>query len=269
MSKKLALGLLLPLYSAFLLLGCAYLAHDEWPQDEPELAKVPALPIMAVNQQSAPNFAAIEHVQERKQVFFNFFQPLIEAENSRQLAMRSTFKALQKQHAQQPDGLGKNQLSLLQKLLETYKVKPQLTRQEQFQELALRIGPLPGALVMAQAATESAWGTSRFATQGNNFFGQWCFSQGCGMVPRARTAGASHEVATFASPGHSVRAYYENINTFDAYEYLRELRAEKLESEQALTASALLAGLARYSEKGEAYLVQLETIIRQNNLTDL
>ena len=42
-----------------------------------------------------------------------------------------------------------------------------------------------------QAANESAWGTSRFARIGLNFFGQWCYSKGCGMVPKRRNTGAA------------------------------------------------------------------------------
>ena len=45
-------------------------------------------------------------------------------------------------------------------------------------ELMLRVDVLPVSLALAQAANESAWGTSRFALQGNNIFGQWCYEPG-------------------------------------------------------------------------------------------
>ncbi|NIW24503.1 MAG: glucosaminidase, partial [Gammaproteobacteria bacterium] len=35
---------------------------------------------------------------------------------------------------------------------------------------------IPVSLVMAQAAEESGWGTSRFAAEGNALFGQWAWS---------------------------------------------------------------------------------------------
>ncbi len=56
-------------------------------------------------------------------------------------------------------------------------------------EMLKRVNVLPEALVLTQAANESAWGTSRFATQANNLFGQWCYKQGCGIVPAQRAAG--------------------------------------------------------------------------------
>lgn len=53
-------------------------------------------------------------------------------------------------------------------------------------KMLLRVDVLPKALVLTQAANESAWGTSRFAVQANNYFGQWCYRTGCGLVPRER-----------------------------------------------------------------------------------
>ena len=52
--------------------------------------------------------------------------------------------------------------------------------------LELRIGVVPEPLVLIQAAKESGWGTSRFAVEGNNLFGQRCYEKGCGIAPRGR-----------------------------------------------------------------------------------
>ena len=66
-----------------------------------------------------------------------------------------------------------------------------------------RVDVIPPSLALAQGANESAWGTSRFSKEGNNYFGQWCFKLGCGLVPRQRDSGAQHEVAKFDSPRQS------------------------------------------------------------------
>lgn len=269
MSYKLFIGYLIPIYCALLLAGCAYFSHSKWPQGEAKLADIPPLPNIKLNTVAAPDFAKVKPAKKRKQVFFEFFLPLIRAENERQIATRQTFEALRARTSQNPDALSTKELNLLSKLSESYKIANDLPHAEQFQILAYRIGPIPEALAMAQAATESAWGKSRFAREGNNFFGQWCFSPGCGMVPRSRNEGASHEVAKFVSPAHSVRAYFENINTFSAYQELREIRADLVNQNKPVKAEDLLAGLTQYSEKGEAYLTQIETIIRQNNLSNL
>ncbi|MDZ7825939.1 MAG: glucosaminidase domain-containing protein [Gammaproteobacteria bacterium] len=59
------------------------------------------------------------------------------------------------------------------------------------QDRLRRADEIPPSLVLAQAAAESAWGTSRFARMANNLFGQPRFTEGCGRwsgsaAPRGR-----------------------------------------------------------------------------------
>jgi Bax protein len=125
---------------------------------------------------------------------------------------------------------------------------------------------IPPSLVLAQAANESAWGTSRFARRGNNLFGQWCFSQGCGLVPRGRVEGASHEVASFSSPYRSVRSYIQNLNRHPTYQLLRDIRLKARNRDDIASGPSLAAGLLGYSERGEDYVEEIRNMIRHNNL---
>ena len=136
----------------------------------------------------------------------------------------------------------------------------------EWETLLRRVDVVPPSLALAQAANESAWGTSRFARDGNNYFGQWCFEQGCGLVPKRRDEGRAHEVATFSSPVESVERYMANLNTHDAYRPLRERREQLRESEAPITGIQLAAGLEKYSERGEEYIAELRSMIRFNNL---
>jgi hypothetical protein len=65
-------------------------------------------------------------------------------------------------------------------------------------DLLVRVDTLPVSLIMAQAAIESSWGTSRFSKMGNNLFGLWTWGDQ-GLVPAAREKGKSHRVAVFDS----------------------------------------------------------------------
>lgn len=136
-------------------------------------------------------------------------------------------------------------------------------------EMLLRVDVLPPSLVLTQAANESAWGTSRFAKEGNNFFGQWCYSEGCGLVPLQRVEGATHEVAKFNSPQESIHAYFMNVNRNTAYESLRKIRAKLAEEGQNLksedAAIALTNGLLGYSERGQDYVNDLQNMIQHNS----
>ena len=138
---------------------------------------------------------------------------------------------------------------------------------ETWQRLLKRVDVVPPALALAQGANESGWGRSRFAREGHNYFGQWCFSPGCGIVPKARAEAARHEVARFASPAASVRAYLHNINTHAAYRRLRELRAQIRDRKTLLTGERLATGLGDYSARGMAYVEEIRRMIRQNRLT--
>jgi Bax protein len=134
--------------------------------------------------------------------------------------------------------------------------------------LLKRVDTIPVSLALAQAANESAWGTSRFALEGNNLFGQWCYDEGCGLVPNRRRANASHEVQSFESIEAAVRAYFMNINTHDRYQGFRDLRFQMRSKEGELDPFALAWGLDGYSERGEAYVDEVQTIILQNDLTN-
>src|SRR5690606_15885495 len=131
-----------------------------------------------------------------------------------------------------------------------YKVKKSEPLEKQLHILNLRINKVPPSLVLTQAANESAWGTSRFALDANNLFGQWCFTEGCGIVPANRATDAKHEVKHFDSVQDAVASYLRNINTHRAYRVLRKLRLE-LENKGEIASGYQLAGeLGSYSERG-------------------
>jgi Bax protein len=132
-------------------------------------------------------------------------------------------------------------------------------------KLLLHLDQIPTSMVLAQAAIESAWGTSRFVQIGNNFFGQWCFKKGCGMIPAARSEDAKHEVKNFDSPEESIATYFGNINKHAAYKELRELRAQARKEGKPLSGLELVAGLENYSQRGEDYVEELRSVIRSNH----
>ncbi len=138
--------------------------------------------------------------------------------------------------------------------------------EQQLAGLLRRLDVVPPSLALAQAAIESGWGTSRFATEGNNLFGHWCFVEGCGLVPERRPSGARHEVAVFDSTATAVRRYLYNLNTHRAYRPLRTLRAEARADGRALSGLELAGGLARYSERGQPYVRDVRIVIRANDL---
>lgn len=230
--------------------------------DEPELS----LEGQAVS--SAPDFRSITDIPEKKQAFFAYLKPGVVFENARIIKERSQLTLLQAHFSD--DKLSAKEYEQAAQLGEQYGVKPvdgKLT-DSWFDSMWLRVDVLPEALVLTQAANESAWGTSRFAREANNYFGQWCYSQGCGLVPLARNEGMSHEVAKFTSVQESIHRYFMNVNRNTAYHDLREIRfklrgndADLLSVESAV---AMSNGLLKYSERGEDYVRDLQAMMRHN-----
>jgi Bax protein len=223
-----------------------------------------ALTLSALLPPPMPDLRAYEAGPARKAVFLSFLRPLVEAENARVLAERRYLEAL----ADESD-LGRLDLWWLAREARYYRVDPEeLETDAVIQELLLRVDAVPVSLALAQAAKESGWGTSRFARQGYNLFGEWCYTPGCGLVPRRRRQGREHQVERFASPEQSVASYLRNINTHDSYQAFREERARLRAAGRPLSGLHLASTLGRYSERRRDYVREVKRMIRVNDLED-
>jgi Bax protein len=213
-----------------------------------------------------PDFAAIPSVDVKKQQFFDYLQDYIAAENNAIVEIRQELTAYA-DIANSGVAFSARKREWVLELAETYRIDNSgLDDRDIVNELMLRVDVLPISLALAQAANESAWGTSRFVLEANNIFGQWCYAEGCGVVPSRRRDGATHEVKRFESIESAVEAYLININSHPSYQYLREMRAEMRRRKQALDPMVLAYGLGRYSERGDHYVDEVQNIILQNDL---
>lgn len=229
--------------------------------DQLTIDGLPPVPKIGVYDE-LPDFSKYNDVQEKKTEFFSYLLPLIEAENIRILHMRAKlFEIEEKFNAKTLSDADRKQLA---NMVDYYEVDPSLPADEQFAILKRRVDVVPEMMVLVQAANESAWGTSRFAQRGLNLFGQWCFREGCGIVPGQRPEGEIYEVAKFDSVNQSVRSYMRNINTHPPYTDLRLLRERKRLRDQEIRAIELVEGLGSYSERGDEYIEELQAMIRVN-----
>lgn len=196
-------------------------------------------------------------VQQKKMVFFRLMAPLILVSNEKILLERQIIEAAEL------DAPDLRRIALKYRTITDSKLPlTELLRTQ----LLDRVDILPPSLVLAQAAEESGWATSRFTLEGNAFFGQWDFS-GNGMIPKQqRKELGNYGLARFDSPLASVEGYMFNLNTNNAYLKLRNLRAELRNSEQAITGPELAGTLDKYSERGQAYIDGIREMIRFNKL---
>lgn len=210
---------------------------------------------------SLPDFSSIQDVNQKKQAFEDFLLPAIYQANRQVLEERTFLQGLDFNNLTKPQ---KQRLAVLADKYQQVR-KTKQTKEQWKQALLKKVDIIPPSLALAQAANESAWGTSRFATEGLNFYGQWCFSVGCGLVPEERPDGKKYEVRLFESPSESVQAYINNLNAFHTYRDLRQLRLELRNKNQDLTGIALAEGLLAYSQRREEYIKEIQAMIRFND----
>lgn len=214
-----------------------------------------------------PDMSAIETTPERKQQFVELLRPLINEKNEKILKSRTRLMAIHAEYLATQQITGVNQRNL-EKLREKYHVTIEKYPEDKraIEVLFLRVDAIPPAMVIGQAAIESGWGTSRFAEEGHNLFGQWCYTPGCGIIPAKRLEGKTHEVRKFNNIEESLTSYYRNINTHPAYKQWRELRAKLRNNPEDFTGYAMAEGLGKYSEIGNPYVDSLRKAIRNNRL---
>jgi Bax protein len=76
-------------------------------------------------------------------------------------------------------------------------------------------------------------------------------------------------VRRFRTVYESVQSYIANLNTHWAYKSLRNKRAKMRREGVPLRGVDLAEGLLLYSTRGEAYVEDIQTIIRKNRLSRL
>ncbi|WP_025820369.1 glucosaminidase domain-containing protein [Shewanella marina] len=210
-----------------------------------------------------PDFASIKDIPTKKNAFFNYLRPAIIQQNKliekqRQFIIHFQQQLENKQAYSEAEGFE------LQQIADQYQYNIRDLEPDTLTALLKRVDVIPENMVLIQAANETGWGSSRFAREGRNFFGQWCFKQGCGLVPLSRTEGMNHEVAVFKSMDASVASYMNNLNTNGAYQTFRDIRADLRANHQPLTAEKLVYGLINYSERKQAYIDELLEMLRHN-----
>jgi len=132
------------------------------------------------------------------------------------------------------------------------------------EELVQRVDIVPPSLAIAQAITESGWGTSRYAKEGNALFGHHVSKNDTGKFIQSKYSKV--KLKAFDTLLQSVEAYMHNINSTHTYRLLRiERRNIRLQGDK-ITGKKLTPYLTRYSVKGIEYVNALNSMIRVQKL---
>ena len=107
----------------------------------------------------------LKDAQDKKKRFFDFMRPMINDENARILLLRESLLAAKKNNYRK---------AFVKKTANDYGLQWD-SGNENWDILLEHVDAVALELVLAHCAYESAWGQSRFAQEGNIFFGLWCY----------------------------------------------------------------------------------------------
>ena len=119
---------------------------------------------------------------------------------------------------------------------------------------------IPKEILIAQAALETGWGSSRFANEGNNLFGIRTFNKDSEwLLPITwdQNKWIGWGVKVYDSKCDSVKDYIRILNTVFAYEKFRELRNQNAD------VYTLVDTLEQYATK-ESYTELVKQVIKHN-----
>ena len=209
-------------------------------------------------------------VADKKRLFFRLIAPVVLRINEIILEDRGRAKELTERLAEGQSVRPEDQ-AWLTELAAKYKVLESPSKRldgDAFAELLMRVDMVPPSLSLAQAASESGWGTSRFAAQGNSLFGQWTWGKGLKPAEQRTSELGDYRIAAFDSTAQAAYSYALNLNTARAYRDLRLKRADLRRQSLRISGTVLAETLHKYSERGQAYVDDLKALIRQNRLGD-
>jgi len=207
----------------------------------------------------------LDFLSQSKRDFVKTLLPLISYQNQNILLERSKLEELRASLIDL-NTLSKTDLKFLNKISKKYRIKTaDKHKYDLVNELLNRVDIIPNSIVLAQAANESGWGTSRFATEFNALFGEYTYDFSDGVVPLLREEGEKHLVKTFASVDKSVQSYFNNLNSHYAYQDFRKVREMMREKNNFSNIKLLVEKLDSYAADIN-YITTINAIIDANKL---
>ena len=205
-----------------------------------------------------------KNISEKKKEFIKIVLPLSIDQNQKILAQRQRLIEIKKylnfnKTLSNKDQKFLNNLALNYDIINNNRHKIDIIN-----DLLIAVDIIPNSIVLAQAANESGWGTSRFAKEYNALFGEYTYDIKTGVVPLERQPEEKHLVKFFPSINKSVESYFDNINTHYAYSNFRKIRNDQRKYNN-FNVDLLLEELNLYAEDRN-YVDNLKSIIRINNL---
>jgi Bax protein len=133
-------------------------------------------------------------------------------------------------------------------------------RANSHENLLMRLKPHATSLVLAQAALESGWGSSKTSQEGFNLFGIWTTPTDSNViVSRHKASNKRVYMKRYDTLVEAVDHYFLTLGRNDAY---REFHKKRYTNQDVFE---LIKTLNRYSELRNQYTQKLRTMVKYNN----
>ena len=207
------------------------------------------------------------NINERKKDFINIVLPIIVDQNRKIIVLRQRLIDT-KNYLIQNKTLSQTDQVFIKNLATKYSVTAKNRHKiDIINDLLIYIDIIPNSIVLAQAANESGWGSSRFATEFNALFGEYTYDINNGIIPARREEGKKHLVKYFKTIDKSVESYFININTHFAYDKFRKLRKIIRDKNNSFNNVDLLVDKLDAYAVNDEYVDIIISIIHDNELT--
>ncbi len=213
------------------------------------------------NEGFGEDYYKIKDIKKRKQVFMDTLHPLILIGQGKISAERIFVKKYF--HIKNRDNISPKMQLKMDVIDKKYKIKKNKILVTYLKKVDIIHEPL----VLAQAAVESAWGTSRFTKLANNIFGEWTWGKR-GIIPKSRPKGKKYKIRIFDDLQESVDSYMLNLNRHHSYSEFREARYKKRLEGKCFQGKEASDYLDAYSGIGDEYAKILKGVINFNKMCE-
>ena len=216
------------------------------------------------NNQSSLLNKDFDYLDSNKKAFVKTVLPIIINENQNILMTRSFVKNL-KNKLETFRTLENKEIRTLNDIAKNYNIKyREKHKLDLVNEILFNVDVIPNSIVLAQAAIESGWGSSRFAREHNALFGEYTYDTDKGVIPLNRDSGKTHLIKSFNSLDSSVKSYFNNINSHYAYREFRDIRKIMRDKNNFSDVNLLVEKLETYAADSN-YVNTIRSVIEKNN----
>lgn len=214
------------------------------------------------------DFNREKYDEVRPALFYEMMLPVVLKANETLAGERERLMRL-KREFDETGGLRAASMDELQALVKRYDVKPSDDFGTLFNALSLRVDGVTPTLLLAMAAQDSGFGTSRYAREYNAVFHQRDWN-GDGAVPdETQKKGPQYRIKVFDSLYEAVVSRIHYLNTNGYFENYRTARAKYRRSNNPMRGYSIAHLLINFPYKPVEYPDIIKHLIAQYELTPL